>query len=553
MANIIEYNAPIRPLQVSESGDQALAREGLHAEAVSQRSGAELGAAIGHLTEDTIRANQEHEDATQISQALATSTHLAADLSQKWKDFANNADPHDPTVAQRFQDQVVEPALDQASGRFTTPRSQRVWMEARNRLEEHFNETNAADMGHLAGIAAMADYHAILNNLGALVAQDPTRLAYAKQELQTSTKEIADSGKNLTPEARAKFLSETVESGLEQIERMAFTSTALKNPDHAEQLLNSGEYPNMNPADSRQALTQIKSLKKQDATNAMAQQRFREEEADRQAGQKYTSMFADPNTDKSQLNMRIWTDPNLNIHSKLALQERLNSPTLPMNAGANADLYRRILLPESDPQRISSPDQLYAMAAKQQLSDQQVNHFLSILRPDTPERMSVAKAWQGANEVAQGIFTPRLANAGGLFQDVLGPANKQAMAEFTNQLQLEISQKLDERTMSPSAYATALHALLDTSSKDNIVQPLIHSILDKYSKLPGTVFGDTGALDIGRLPIVTPNAPLDLDWVPFKGNIVKPGETAPPSSAEVKAKGLAQEELDRIRKENGEQ
>ena len=85
------------------------------ADALSQ-----TGQRIAGAVKDAGDVAVKFEDHREISAGAAAFSKLQADLTDQWNQTAKNSDPNDPSVAAKFRETVLEPALEKFQGGFNT-------------------------------------------------------------------------------------------------------------------------------------------------------------------------------------------------------------------------------------------------------------------------------------------------------------------------------------------------------------------------------------------------------------------------------------------------
>jgi len=228
MAIIRPFEAPELGLRPSEIGVESTAavgrRVGAFANQLAQeterygeRAGRQFGSAIrdaGQVVTDTITHHQ-------VSQGAATFAELSSTITNDWNTIVGNADPNDPSVAAKFRQTALEPALDKWKQGFATEAGQK-WAEAHvEHLRSHMFEKTDADMASLAKQAASNNLHQTLNQLSNTVYNDPSSLKFALDTLGSSAGGIVDSSPNLKGTVRASVKMELTEKGREQIVKSA--------------------------------------------------------------------------------------------------------------------------------------------------------------------------------------------------------------------------------------------------------------------------------------------------------------------------------------------
>ncbi len=170
-------------------------------------------------------------DHQQISAGAAGYSTLFDQKTQEWNDLAKNADPNDPTVAQKFREENLEPAFDEFRKQFSTERSQQ-WAEGRiESLRNHFTQKTSADMSTLAGHALDVNITQMATRLSNSVYRDPTGLNAALEAVDSAGAEMIKTSPNLKAEHASKVQEEVIEKIKKQIVQSAAVGAVRTNPD----------------------------------------------------------------------------------------------------------------------------------------------------------------------------------------------------------------------------------------------------------------------------------------------------------------------------------
>lgn len=171
------FTAPNLALTPSETGVEATARAGVRLGAYGnqiagsyERLGQESSQAIRNVGDAAV----DYMDHQQINAGADHGASLFANLTDAWNKTAANADPHDPTVAQKFREETLKPALDQFTQGFTTEKSQEWANHFANNLRQHMFEKTEADMSSLAKDAVATTVQNLGNKLSNTAVSDPS-------------------------------------------------------------------------------------------------------------------------------------------------------------------------------------------------------------------------------------------------------------------------------------------------------------------------------------------------------------------------------------------
>lgn len=224
MPNIAQYDAPQLGLQPDERGVSAAERVGRHIDsAYSQAAtaisdtGRRVGSAIETAGDVAVKA-AEHQEISKGSAAFAT---FMQNKEQQWNDTVKNADPNDPTLAQKFLNENLNPDLDKMKDSFLTEGGQK-WAEQHiEALRNHMATKTAADMSRMAGDAVVVNTRQTINALSNSVRADPSSLDFSLKTLDSSVEGVVGSSPTLTGTDAARVRMEVTQRGKEEIVKSA--------------------------------------------------------------------------------------------------------------------------------------------------------------------------------------------------------------------------------------------------------------------------------------------------------------------------------------------
>lgn len=224
MPKITEYSAPegigLRPTETGINAVAAAARrvqgEYNEAAAAQQGTGERLGSAIKVAGDIGVKI-VEHEQISRGAPALAGFINAK---TKQWDEVAKNADPNDPTTAQKFLE-GMEPELQKFKEGFITENSQQ-WAESHvDQFRQHMFVKTSADMSTLAGHAAVVNSKQTVNALSNTVRSDPSSLDFSLSTLQSATTALVSTSPNLSGTAAAGVRAELLQKGSEEIVKSA--------------------------------------------------------------------------------------------------------------------------------------------------------------------------------------------------------------------------------------------------------------------------------------------------------------------------------------------
>lgn len=235
MANIRQIEAPSGiGLNPSETGIEAFAAVGRRVGAFGNQiadtfnqEGSQLKSTIGDV--GSVADNYlTHRD---ISAGAANGTAIVANANTQWNEIAKKADPNDPSTAQKFLTETLEPALDKFKEGFTTERSQQWAEQFTDQYRKHMFEKTAADMSSLAGIAIQQNVHSTVNQLSSAAASDPSSLDFALKTIDHAIGGMTSTNQNLDAETSAKVNSQLTQQAKESVVKAAVSGMITKNPN----------------------------------------------------------------------------------------------------------------------------------------------------------------------------------------------------------------------------------------------------------------------------------------------------------------------------------
>jgi hypothetical protein len=224
VANIKTFEAPSLGLQPTETGIDATVqtarRIGMFYNQAGEsktRMGQELGSAV-RAAGDVAVQYAEHQE---ISHGAANFAKLTDNLTQNWNDRAKNADPNDPTVAAKFREDVLEPALEQYRQGFLTEGGQKFAETRIDALRNHLFEKTAADMSSLAKDAVAVNMRQTVNSLSNTAMKDPSAVSFLLKQADDLVSSKVESSPNIKGTDASKAKLELTQKSKEAIVKSA--------------------------------------------------------------------------------------------------------------------------------------------------------------------------------------------------------------------------------------------------------------------------------------------------------------------------------------------
>lgn len=303
--NITDFDAGNLALRPSETGVEAFAAAGRRIGAFYNQEGhaiAEAGARIGRGIQQAGDAAVAYADHQQINAGADHGATLFATLTDSWNKTSANADVHDPTVAQKWREEQLEPALQQFTQGFTTEKSQEWANRFVNTMRQHYFTKTEADMSSMASVAAHESVTNAVTKYSNTAVTDPssvdTSIALFKQNLD----DVIAANPNIKGPDAARVRLEVAEKGVRQIVQAGAMGAILNARDpEAAAAAWSKKYPGyVNGAEELQlakaAKIQAKQntlLNKQIQTENIRQAEFKMNSTINEASDKYVKINPD--------------------------------------------------------------------------------------------------------------------------------------------------------------------------------------------------------------------------------------------------------------------
>lgn len=181
----------------------------------------------------------EHRE---VSAGAAESAKTLAGLDALWNKTIKDSDPNDPSVAQKFREETVEPTLEKLKGGFFTEGGQRFAEATVERFRNHFVSKTTADMATMAGIAAKKNVETLTNQLSNAAINDPTSLKTSLDLVQHSVGAMVDASPNLTGVDAARLKTDLAFDSQKAIVKAAAVGAISANPDEGLKRFSGPEY-----------------------------------------------------------------------------------------------------------------------------------------------------------------------------------------------------------------------------------------------------------------------------------------------------------------------
>lgn len=372
MPNIRSYDAPQGlSLQPDERGVDATLQ-------VARRAGAffneaadatrTVGDMEGRMANSSIRdagaVAVDYAQHQEISHGAAAYASLNDKLTQAWNDTAKSADPNDPTVAQKFREGVLEPALQKYQEGFLTEGGQKFAEGRIDSLRNHMFEKTAADMGTLAKDAVAVNVRTTANSLSNTAMSDPSAVPHLLDSADALVGGMVDSSPNLKGVDAAGARMQLTEKMKENIVKAGAIGAIAKAGDPEGEAKKWGEkYPQYINGDELKALSgnarqQIRADRMDRAYSDHLQKQVQQDQSDATETGYMQKVYSDDPQVQGQVSAKaIVNDPNLTRVAKERMVNIVNREMKPetsarISAQTSVGIMRQMRDPNADPQAI---------------------------------------------------------------------------------------------------------------------------------------------------------------------------------------------------------
>jgi hypothetical protein len=216
MPNIREQSAPenlgISPTEMGVDARAAVARRGGAFYNQAAEALTSIGSRIASTVTDVGDVAVKYEDHREISAGAAKFAELQLNLTNKWNAIAKDSDPNDPSVAAKFREETVNPALENFKSGFNTERSQQFAEQKVEALRTHMFEKTAADQSALAGIAVRKNINDSTTAMSNTAITDPSSVPDLLKGVDHSIAGVVGSSPTMSAVDAARVTSEVSDS-----------------------------------------------------------------------------------------------------------------------------------------------------------------------------------------------------------------------------------------------------------------------------------------------------------------------------------------------------
>ncbi len=451
MPNIREITAPadigIRP---DDRAQEALANSGRRISALygsAAESTQSVGRSASSAFQDVATSVYKFAEHREISQSAAETAKTLAGLDAKWNETVKGADPNDPTVALKFKEKVLDPALEALGGGAVTEGGQKFAETQVQHLRTHFIQKTSADMATLAGVAAKSNINTLTNQLSNAAISDPSSLNTSLKLVEGSIGSMVDSSPTLKGVDAGRLKSELTDAAQAAIVKAAAIGAIQADPEKGLKKFSGPEYSKyISGAELRQLEQQAKAVERAQRVDEnyklRNQELFKQEASNRATDEYLQKLYSDDPKDRASVSAAAAAnDFRLTTTARKQMIDIINRETKPETAAAvsnttASDLISRIRAPEGDPSRISDLDPVYKAYTEGKLSKSDLKfvreEFTSMRTPEG------AQLGGQQDEFIKG-FKSSITHANSLLGK-LDPSGDQKLYEFTRNIQQKVNE-----------------------------------------------------------------------------------------------------------------
>lgn len=508
MPTIRQYEAPALGLQPSSTGIDATAKAAQQVEksynqaaAATTEVGNQFARNISSAIKDVGEVAVKYMEHREISHGSAAYAQLNDTLTQQWNETAKGADPNDPTIAQKFREETLEPALENYQKGFLTEGGQKFAESRTYALRNHMFEKTAADMSLLAKDAVSVNVKQTANSLSNTAMTDPSAVPYLLESADAMVGNMVNSSPNIKGADAARAHTGLTQTMKENIVKSGAIGAIQRAADpEAEAIKWGAKYPEyINGAELKtlaaNARAQIHARRADDTYARVLEEKKQQIISDSRETGYLQRLYSDNPKEQAQVSVKaIVNDPNLTRTAKERMIGVVNREFKPETAAQESnrnamDLLERVRRPDGDPDRINDLTPLYKarIDGKVNRTDFEMlrKEFTDVRTPEG-ERLSVRK-----NEFMKAV-APSIDKSNPL----MGTLDKDGKLN-TYRLMVDLDHKIDEyRKAGKNPYD-----LLDPSKPDYMgapaalqpyQKPLQQSIRDQAERLRGGGMNLTG-------------------------------------------------------------
>lgn len=316
MPNLVQpYTAKADTYRASDRGEQANVMAGKRIGGFFNQAASEIDSAaaanataagdlargagaVGSGIEFAAKAAEDYLGHREVSKAAADGSKLLFNLTETWNRTVTEAakrDPNDPTVAAKFNDEVLEPTLQKFNEAYSTTVHGRQWTESHvASMRNHFMQKTAGDMSRLAAQAVESNVRDLSNTSANTARSNPDMVDYLLGDVPKAVDAIIDSSPNLKGPDAAHARMKLTQHMQEQIVKAGALGAIEKSPDPEGEARKFAErYPQYITPEMQQF---AKTAKMQQRANVLQEKQiatFERQQADRDVHAASAKLIAD--------------------------------------------------------------------------------------------------------------------------------------------------------------------------------------------------------------------------------------------------------------------
>lgn len=356
-------------------------RIGGEMEALGRATGAEGVRFAGNLGEAVAGAGKlalDYATHREVSRGAKEFAETQDSLTNSWNEMVRQADPNDPSVAAKFRETVLQPTMEKFGQGFMTEGGQKYAETRTAQLRTHFFEKTTADMMTLAGQATANNVHEMANRASNTAMRDPSAVPHLLRGVDTDITAMVESNPNIkgVVASKAKLeLTLKTKKAIVQAGVIGAMKSSLDPEKTAEEW--AAKYPAFLDGKDLKALSSAAKselrYRKYDDDVAMARQKqLIKETSEAVRDNHIKNLYSDnPAVSNSVTIKSIVNDQNLQPNDREHLINVVNRQFKPetkaeISNRTFTDMLSRMRLPDGDPDKLTSLDEVFVARAKKQ-------------------------------------------------------------------------------------------------------------------------------------------------------------------------------------------
>lgn len=312
------------------------------------------------------------EEQKELSNLSANISKAQSRYSAEMAQLQKETDPRDTSVLDEYAKRV-EKDIDDLGQNLTSRGAKNYFRKAQAQMKGRLFNTIAQTKSELEGEAAVLNYTETANNLSASLINEPDALDFNAELHRESINNMVASGLISPNKAKALRME-----GEKNLIKSSIRGWAKMAPSVAREKINSGIYDTQLGGDGKkQMLAEIDQAERAKELELQRRQKLAEE-AKRRKQKEVQNEFLGRIT-KDDLTTEDILSSNLEAFGSgskdqfLKMLETKNTATPKTNQVIMADLFRRINLPDGDPDKITDENELNQYVVNRQLTFTDLN------------------------------------------------------------------------------------------------------------------------------------------------------------------------------------